>query len=221
MPQIYIGTAGWSIPTACAASFPSDGTHLERYARTFRCVEINSSFYRSHRPTTWTRWAESTPTDFRFSAKMPRAVTHDSGLICHREQLLPFLDQIRLLGERLGPALIQLPRSQSYDPKLAPDFLETIRAEFPDGQLAIEPWHTTWFRLRSEPVAFESRHCARHIGSTTCPASLMFRGDPSLVYLRFHGSPRMYYSSYEDAFLERNSFADRGALFCRSMMHLR
>jgi uncharacterized protein YecE (DUF72 family) len=203
MRQIYIGTAGWSVPTACAASFPTEGTHLERYARTFRCVEINSSFYRPHRHTTWTRWAESTPADFRFSVKMPRALSHDSGLICHREQLLPFLDQMRLLGERLGPGLIQLPPSQSYDPKLAPGFLETIRAEFSDGQLVIEPRHITWFSSEADRLLSNLRIARVVADPPICPTSLMPSGDPSLVYIRLHGSPRMYYSSYEDSFLER------------------
>jgi uncharacterized protein YecE (DUF72 family) len=161
MRQMYIGTAGWSVPTACAASFPSEGRHLERYARIFRCVEINSSSHRPHLHTTWVRGAESTPADFRFSVKMPRALTHDSDLICHRDQLLTFLDQIRLLGKRLGPVLIQLPPSQSYDPKLAPGFLETIRAEFPDGQLVIEPRHITWFSSEADRLLSNLRIARR------------------------------------------------------------
>ena len=203
MREIYIGTAGWSVPTGCASSFPSKGTHLERYGSTFDCVEVNSSFYRPHRHITWTRWAESTPANFRFSVKMPRTLTHDSGLICHREQLLPFLDQIRLLGERLGPVLIQLPPSQAFESELAETFLETIRAEFPDGQLVIEPRHITWFS--SEADRLLSNLCIARVVADPpiCTASLRPSGDPSLVYLRLHGSPRIYYSSYEDAFLER------------------
>ena len=71
-----IGCAGWSIPKAHAGAFPAVGTALERYAQVFDCVEINSSFYRSHRPSTYERWAASVPDHFRFSVKMPKQITH-------------------------------------------------------------------------------------------------------------------------------------------------
>jgi uncharacterized protein YecE (DUF72 family) len=53
---IRIGTAGWSIPKEHAEAFPISGSHLERYAAVFNAVEINSSFYRPHRPATDERW---------------------------------------------------------------------------------------------------------------------------------------------------------------------
>ncbi len=69
MSKIYIGTAGWSIPKQYADEFPSAGTHLARYSKNLNCTEINSSFYRSHRFSTWAKWADSVPNDFRFSVK--------------------------------------------------------------------------------------------------------------------------------------------------------
>jgi uncharacterized protein YecE (DUF72 family) len=53
----HIGTAGWAIPRQYAGEFPSPGSHLERYARRFNAVEINSSFHRPHRRATYERWA--------------------------------------------------------------------------------------------------------------------------------------------------------------------
>jgi uncharacterized protein YecE (DUF72 family) len=50
--QARIGTAGWSIPGAHAALFPGGGSHLERYARVLSAVEIDSTFYRTHRTAT-------------------------------------------------------------------------------------------------------------------------------------------------------------------------
>jgi uncharacterized protein YecE (DUF72 family) len=52
-----VGRAGWAIPRACAEHFPGPGTHLERYARLSRGVEVDSTFYRLPRPGTWLRWA--------------------------------------------------------------------------------------------------------------------------------------------------------------------
>jgi uncharacterized protein YecE (DUF72 family) len=75
-PRIFIGCAGWSIARAHAQAFPEAGTHLKRYAQLLPAVEINSSFYRPHRPQTYARWAASTPQTFRFAVKLPRAITH-------------------------------------------------------------------------------------------------------------------------------------------------
>jgi uncharacterized protein YecE (DUF72 family) len=63
-----------------AASFPGDGGHLARYARVLGCVEINTTFSRVHRATTFERWTTETLPDFRFSAKFPRGMTHDARL---------------------------------------------------------------------------------------------------------------------------------------------
>jgi uncharacterized protein YecE (DUF72 family) len=76
LPEIYVGVAGWSISKEHAARFPVEGSHLERYAQVFNAVEINSSFYRPHRPQTYAPWAASVPDGFRFAVKMPREITH-------------------------------------------------------------------------------------------------------------------------------------------------
>ena len=75
--RIVVGTSGWSIPRASSGRCPSQGTHLERYSRTFRAAEINSSFHRPHAVATYARWAASTPLEFRFAVKMQRTITHD------------------------------------------------------------------------------------------------------------------------------------------------
>src|SRR5690349_3195024 len=50
---IRIGCAGWSIPKQHGDRFPSDGSHLERYGSRLNSVEINSSFYKPHQPSTY------------------------------------------------------------------------------------------------------------------------------------------------------------------------
>jgi len=87
--------------------------------------------------------------------------------------------------------------------KLAPGFLETIRAEFPDGQLVIEPRHITWFSSEVDRLLSNLRITRVVADPPICLASMVPGGDSSLVYIRLHGSPRMYYSSYDDAFLGR------------------
>ena len=76
MTAIKIGTAGWSIPRQNSDSFRANGSALERYATRFAVVEINSSFHRPHRSSTWERWRDSVPAAFRFSVKLPKQITH-------------------------------------------------------------------------------------------------------------------------------------------------
>ena len=78
--MIIIATAGWSIPRACAARFPGDGTHLQRYAGVLPGAEINTSFHRGIARETYAHWASQTPRSFRFAVKLPREITHDQRL---------------------------------------------------------------------------------------------------------------------------------------------
>jgi uncharacterized protein YecE (DUF72 family) len=74
--RLRIGTAGWAIPAGVRDCFPLTGGGLERYAARLGAVEINSTFYRRHRISTFERWAAATPADFRFAVKAPREITH-------------------------------------------------------------------------------------------------------------------------------------------------
>ena len=78
--RIYVGTAAWAIPKQYQDAFPTEGSHLVRYASRFDGVEINSSFYRPHRLSTYQRWADDVPEHFRFAVKMPKTITHESRL---------------------------------------------------------------------------------------------------------------------------------------------
>jgi len=143
-PKPAIGTAGWSIPKQHAAAFPGDDTHLERYARVLPAVEINTSFYRPHRPATYARWAAAAPDGFRFAVKIPRAITHEHRLANADAPLARFLDEAQALGDRLGPLLLQLPPSLRYDSAVADPFLANLRGRF-TGDIACEPRHVSWF----------------------------------------------------------------------------
>ena len=85
--------------------FPPGPSLLHRYAAAFPAVEINSSFHRPHRPATYARWASSVPDRFRFSVKLPRAVTHEARLAGTAALVERFLGEVRSLGDRLGVLL--------------------------------------------------------------------------------------------------------------------
>lgn len=196
-----VGTAGWSLPKQHAAEFPAEGSHLERYAGRFDAVEINSSFYRPHRPGTYAHWAASVPQGFRFAVKLPREVTHIRRLVDTGEPLARFLTEIRALGDRLGPVLMQLPPSFRYQRGLVGTFLAALRERF-EGAVVCEPRHATWF-TDDVDRALSQFHVARVAADpATVPNAAVPGGWPGLVYRRLHGSPEMYYSAYSDADLD-------------------
>jgi uncharacterized protein YecE (DUF72 family) len=199
---LRIGTAGWSIPLRCSDAFQSEGSHLERYSRVFTCAEINSSFYRSHRPDTYARWTASTPEHFRFSVKVPKTITHEAALTPSRELMQTFLAEAGQLEQKLGPLLFQLPPRQGFTEPHARAFLDLFRNLYPAGQAALEPRHATWFSEEASELLREY-YVARVIADPPrAPGAFRPGGDPGLIYYRLHGSPRMYYSSYEPAWIE-------------------
>src|SRR3954468_768175 len=139
--MIHIGTAGWALPHMWRDRFPSAASNLERYASRFACTEINSSFYRQHRRSTYERWAATVPADFRFAVKLPRAITHDQRLVAADVLLEVFLEEARGLGDRFGPLLVQLPPSLALDAAIADEFFSLLRAQHPFGDVVCEPRH--------------------------------------------------------------------------------
>lgn len=201
---VFLGTAGWSIPKAHAGAFPADGSHLERYARVLPATEINSSFYRPHKPETYARWAASTPEGFRFAVKVPKLITHERRLKDVADPLGRFLGEAGALGDRLGPLLVQLPPSLAYDEPTAATFFADLRARVP-GDIVCEPRHRTWFSAAAERLLVEHRIARVAADPAPVPGADEPGGWDGLVYVRLHGSPRMYYSPYAAEVLERTA----------------
>ena len=192
---VRIGTAGWSVTAALAAHFPARGTHLERYAARFSAVEINSSFYRPHRPATYARWAASVGPDFRFAVKLPKAITHERRLVDIDTLLDRFAAEIGALGPKLGPVLVQLPPSLAFSAPVAEAFLARLRRRV-DGPLVCEPRHASWFSAEANAMLAHHRVARVAADPAPVPAAAQPGGWPALVYFRLHGAPRIYWSEY-------------------------
>jgi len=201
---LFLGTAGWSLPRGQWPAFPSEGSHLQRYAGRLPAVEINTSFYRPHRAATYRRWAESVPEGFRFCVKVPKQITHERRLVDCEQLLEGFLQACGHLGEKLGCLLVQLPPSLAFDSGCAQAFLDALRARH-DGPVVIEPRHRSWIEADS---LLQAVRVAR-VAADPAPFAEAAEpgGWPGLRYYRLHGSPRIYYSAYGDDWL--NSFAGR------------
>jgi uncharacterized protein YecE (DUF72 family) len=199
--KIYTGTAAWSIPRTEQRRFPPGDSLLARYAKVLPAAEINSTFYRPHRASTFERWAASVPRAFRFSVKIPREITHDQRLTGGAKLLKTFLADLAPLGARLGCLLVQLPPSLAFDARVARAFFTTLRKQFDRG-VAFEPRHASWFGPPADRLLNEFKVARVAADPSRAEGDGEPGGWPGLAYFRLHGSPRIYYSSYEDDYLD-------------------
>ena len=199
--MIRIGCAGWSIAAGDADLFEAGESALARYATRFDMAEINSSFYKPHRATTYARWADTVPAGFRFSVKLPKAITHEARLTGCGPALDTFFDAAGALGDRLGCVLVQLPPSLAFDARIASTFFAMLGRRW-QGPVACEARHASWLEPRAEAilrrreVARVAADPARH-GDDAVPG-----GHPGFAYWRWHGAPKIYYSDYPPAALD-------------------
>ena len=200
MRRFFVGIAGWSIPSVSADRCAGDGTHLQRYARVFRCAEINSSFHRPHADAVYRRWARSAGPSFRFAVKVPRLITHDLKLSGTRQPLERFLAESDGLGRKRGPLLVQLPPSLAFEARLARTFFDLMRRLVQDA-IVCEPRHPTWFSPEAE--AMLTRFSVGRVGADPPPVAGAERpgGWPGIVYYRLHGAPRKYWSAYDAGYI--------------------
>ena len=188
---VRIGLAGWSEAVSRYRSrFAAEGTGLARYSGTFDFVEVNVTFYRAVRETTFASWAEQTPAHFRFSVKLNRSVTHAARL-SENARLEEALQPLDALGDKLAALLIQLPPTLDFDPARAEAFLVRLRGLYA-GTVAWEPRHPGWASAEADRIlaAHGITRVLTEIPTPDTPRS------PSGSYVRLHGSPRRYRSPY-------------------------
>lgn len=195
---LRIGTAGWAIPKPVAGEFPADGSALVRYSSVFDAVEINSTFRRSHQAKTYERWRDTVPPTFRFSVKTPQSLTHSARLVDCAAGVSSFLAEVSSLGPKLGPILFQLPPSLAFDANVVESFCKLLGqgARF---TLGCEPRHASWFNAEVDEWLAERRIARVAADPALHPGAGEPGGWRGLSYYRLHGSPRVYYSSYDAA----------------------
>jgi uncharacterized protein YecE (DUF72 family) len=195
-----IGCVGWSLPGAVQENFPPGASHLERYAALLPAVEINSSFYRSHRPATYARWRDSVPDAFRYSVKIPKTITHELRLQKVDEPLAQFVDEVSALQEKLGCLLVQLPPSLDYNVSVAERFFDKLRTLI-DVPVVCEARHMTWFEEGAARV-LEGLDIGYVIADPPAVSLPVPATNSETVYIRLHGSPVIYRSAYSEEYLQ-------------------
>lgn len=200
MQRVTIGIAGWGLPRADADLFPPPGagSQLTRYASVFDGVEINSSFYRPHRPETYARWAASVPAGFRFAVKLPRSITHEKRLHDIDAELDRFVAEAGALGEKLGWILVQTPPSLRLEADAVHRLFASLHARLDDRTLlACEARHASWFGDEATALMREAGVIRVIADPPVGEPGPFVATREDAAYLRLHGSPLIYRSVYE------------------------
>jgi uncharacterized protein YecE (DUF72 family) len=197
MQKIFIGTSGWNYDHWRGPFYPqglAKSRWLEYYARIFPSVEVNATFYRSMKPTTFDRWRQATPDGFLWSIKANRFITHMKRLKDAADPVKSFLESMKPLETKHGPVLFQLPPSLAFDKGLMRSFCSLL----PEGKrYSLETRHESW-------MCNESLSCFRDFGIAWCISDTAGRYPyletvtAGFTYIRLHGSRSLYASCYTE-----------------------
>lgn len=219
MANVYIGTSGFHYQHWINNFYPKDikkGQLLSYYAKHFKTVEINSSFYHLLKEKTVKDWLNAVADDFIFCFKGSRYITHMKKLSPEKENIDKFFSPLKSLSSKKTKRLVlfQTPSFLKKDPKKLDQFLKIL----PDNFLyAFEFRNNSWFSEQIYKIA--RKHNAAIVlsdspikkdGRRTWPYHQVETAD--FFYLRFHGSKRLYASSYTDEELSKYAHLVKGKL---------
>jgi len=197
--SLHIGTSGWSYAHWEHVLYPPGlppAQRLAHYVRAFDTAELNASFYRWPKESTFAGWNRRLPPGFLLSVKAPRGLTHAKRLYAPEvwmERLTSCWHQLR---DRRGVLLVQLP------PKLARDDarLEHFLALLPDWiRVAVEFRHPSWLDDRVFDIL--RRYGAAYVVMSGAGLPCVLQATAPFVYVRLHGPDHdhLYGGSYSDA----------------------
>lgn len=212
-----VGTSGWNYPHWSGIFYPAGlrpGDWLAFYAGQFSTVEINVTHYNLPSEEAFRSWYRQTPSGFSFAVKASRYITHMKKLRDPVEPLSRLLQRARILGDKLGPILYQLPPRWHADPARLESFLEVLPT---DLQHVFEFRHQSW--LNQEVFSLLRRHNA-----ALCLIAMPGFNSPvevtsSLVYIRMHGQNVKYGDKFSAQELGR--WASRVSGFLNSGLTVR
>lgn len=198
--RLHIGTSGWSYGHWEKVFYPEGLVSAERlrfYVRHFSTVEINSTFYHTARDSTYRKWKDTVPEGFLFAVKANRYLTHRKRLKGAEEPLQRIIDGARLLEDKLGPILFQLPPSFLFDPTTLEEFLQSLPQ---DTINVFEFRNLSWFVPQTYELLkeYQASFCIFDHPEIECPREVT----SSSAYIRMHGYGAVYGGRYDTATLK-------------------
>lgn len=199
--QIRVGCQGWNYPDWITKAggesiFYPRGTKaaemLEAYSNIYETIEVDSTFYAIPSASSLESWFNKTSDEFIFSLKLPQEISHTHALDLTSYPILEeFCERIKILKEKLGVVLIQLPPQFEGSKINAQNFRKFLEQLPKDIRFAVEfrnrDWMIDWTfqELRKNSVAL----CL--VEGSWIPRELMFEAmkNPTadFTYTRFMG----------------------------------
>ncbi len=197
MSSWYLGTIGFSYKDWLGGFYPAGAAqreYLPYYTKFFNSVEIDTTFHSLPQLSTVQSWYVTTPPEFKFSLKTPRAITHDLGLKGAHGLMNEFIDTLYPLKDKVGPVLIQLPPSFTSDNwNILNDFLESLPRSH---RYAVEFRHPSWYNNKTTELLKQYQICLVSVDFPKLPKKII--PTTNFLYIRWIGVNNMYhYHSYE------------------------
>jgi len=168
------------------------------YAQHFNTYELNGTFYKSPTVKSLQSWYDKVPTDFLFSVKAPRNITHYKRFADVGAELAEFYKTCRDgLQEKLACILFQCPPSFSYAEERLALVVENLDQSFTN---VVEFRHESWWNPKVYEKLRENNITFCNVSYPKLPETTVATTD--LGYIRLHGNPKLFYSDYADSALE-------------------
>ena len=197
---IHIGTSGWSYRDWREIFYPENlkpAEYLSFYAKEFGVTEINTSFYHLPKLSTVEGWVQKVPARFYFCPKISRYITHVKRLLEPEETLPPFFHVFDPAKKHLGPVLIQLPPSLTFDAERTAHFFNVLKTNYGHYKFALEGRHRSW--LSAEATALLQQYKIAWVialSGNRWPYAETITAPH--IYIRFHGPDGRYDSLYPE-----------------------
>ncbi len=186
--KILLGTSGWSYKEWEGPFYMKGEKHkLRAYSRVFPTVEIDSTFYRYPSKGTVMGWLRYSPSDFVFTAKLPKIITHEkklglkSDVTADLESFLRVMEPLQLNG-KLACLLIQLPPSYDYNPDNLEAFFNILPPQF---RFAVEFRNHSWLREETWQQLKQHNIAYTNVDEPLLPPDVHITTD--FTYFRWHG----------------------------------
>ena len=162
------------------------------YCQHFNTYEFNGSFYKFPTLKVFQNWYTKSPETFTFSIKVPKEITHIKKLHDYESLLHDFYNVCKSgMKEKLGAILFQFPPSYAFSREKLDIIIGILNYNF---QNVIEFRHESWWNAEVWNSFKENNITFCSVSHPKLPQRIFT--DFPLLYIRFHGTPRMFHSSY-------------------------
>jgi uncharacterized protein YecE (DUF72 family) len=194
--SVRVGTSGWSYDhwehVLYSQGMPARD-RLASYSAAFDTVELNASFYRWPRESSFASWRRRLPPGFQLSVKAPRGLTHGKRLYAPEAWIERMTRCWHELADKRAVLLVQLPPTLERDDARL-DYFLSLCPEW--MRVAVEFRHDSW--NHDDVYALLERRGTAYCVMSGAGLPCVLRATAPFVYIRLHGPDQehLYGGSY-------------------------